>query len=147
MTTVRPVEIVRGVWGAALVATPRPILARLHHLPVDAVSVAVARVLGMRHLLQAAVTATSPGRELLTLGVLTDIAHALSTGLLLGDRARRRGALTEGAIAGGFALVELLDTRSAVADRTADGRRRSVLARWVVRHLPEGPVLVQRLTG
>jgi hypothetical protein len=38
----------------------------------------VARVLGLRHLAQAAVTAWAPGREVIAVGAAIDLCHAVS---------------------------------------------------------------------
>ncbi len=139
MTPVRPVAVLRGIWGAALITVPGRILTRVHHGPAGGVDVAVARALGARHLVQAAVTATSAGRELLLLGALADLAHAASAvGLAAVDPSRRRAGLTETAIAAGFALAGGLGMRAAAPGAPAQRLRRNVVARQVAGLLPGG---------
>ena len=56
----------------------------------------VAQVLGIRHLIQAALTAAAPGRAVLALGGQVDAVHAASMLLLAAvSRAGRRAALTD----------------------------------------------------
>lgn len=105
---------VRVIYGAAMLLVPRPALAALTR-PVsarrapDATEVVVARVLGLRQLVQAAVARALPrGR---TAGALVDAVHALSMlAWAVLDRGHRSAALSS-AVA--FAAT--------AASRTADG--------------------------
>ena len=74
----RGVEAVRAVYGGALLVAPSPVLARLARSPLDPPAVRVARVLGARELVQAAVLATRPGRGWRLAGAAVDGAHAAS---------------------------------------------------------------------
>ena len=148
MTGVRPAAVIRGLWGAALIVVPGRILTDVHHGPAGGVDVAVARVLGVRHLAQAAFTVTSAGRELLFLGTLADLAHAASAlGLAAVDPTRRRAGLTESAIAAGFAVAGVVGMRGAEPSAAAQRLRRNVVARRVASFVPGRAWWVRSLRG
>jgi len=63
-----------------LLFAPRAVLNRVHHVEVDTKSVLVARVLGARHLTQAALSGVNPSPEVLAMGVWVDVAHACTAG-------------------------------------------------------------------
>lgn len=139
---VRPLELARGTWGLALLAAPRRVLAAVGERVPDRRTVVVTRVLGGRHLVQAAVTGLAPSRAVLADGAWVDGVHALtSLALAVGDRPRARLALLDAGIAGGWSLL----TRGA-ARRSAppDGPATSWidrLARAVHPLLPGAPRL------
>jgi len=58
-----------------LLLAPQVVLNRVHHVEVDTQSVLVARVLGARHLTQAALSDVNPSPEVLARGVWVDIAY------------------------------------------------------------------------
>jgi hypothetical protein len=97
--------LVRAGWGLALLAVPDRVGADLGVAEPDTRARVVARVLGARHLAQAAVTLARPTPRLLRWGGVVDLAHA-STGLVLAlaDVRYRRAALTDAAIATGFGV-------------------------------------------
>jgi len=102
-------------WGAALVAAPRPLLRGLTgaDAPADPVAAAVLRVLGVRHIGQAVVEVLGPQPVVRYLGAAVDGLHALTAlGLAVLDPRRRRGALTDTAIAAFFAAGTAASTRS-----------------------------------
>jgi hypothetical protein len=75
---VRATAAVRTAWGAVLVLMPGRLLRAGVGRPVPASAVTAVRVLGLRHLLQAGVTAALPTRPVAGLGALVDTAHASS---------------------------------------------------------------------
>ncbi len=54
---------------------PQVVLNRVHHVEVDTENVLVARVLGARHLTQAALSGINPSPEVLAMGVWVDVAR------------------------------------------------------------------------
>jgi hypothetical protein len=100
-------------WGAALIAAPRPLLRGLACVndPADRVAVAVLRVLGARHVAQAAFEVLAPQPVVRYLGAAVDGLHALTAvGLAVLDPRWRRGALTDTAIAAFFAAMAAIRT-------------------------------------
>jgi hypothetical protein len=107
--TGRGLQVVRAAYGAALVLAPGPaIRVATGHLPSRR-ACRVARVLGTRHLIQAALTAAAPEPAVLAVGGQLDVVHTASMLLLAavspaGRRAALTDALTEAALAAaGFA--------------------------------------------
>lgn len=101
---------VRVGWGAFLVAAPGVVL-RSAGGTDEAASRWVVRVLGLRHLIEAAVEAPH-GRDVRRVGAAVDAIHAataLAFGLL--DRRWRRPALADAMVAAGFAAVGCLAWR------------------------------------
>ena len=115
--TARALQVARAGYGSALLLLPGPALRLCGGHPAGRRSRNVARVLGARHLVQAAVTAgIGPSAELLGLGAAVDITHAASmVGLALADRRVRRVTLTDALIETAFAAAGL---SSAVPPRT-----------------------------
>ncbi|MEU3254862.1 hypothetical protein [Streptomyces sp. NPDC006997] len=98
------VQAARVGWGTALVLFPRALLRRCPATPKDGTGAAVARVLGVRHLLQAAVTAR--GTLPPAWAAVPDAVHAASMAALAlrGDR-WRAAALTDLCVASAFAAA------------------------------------------
>jgi hypothetical protein len=71
---------VRAGYGAALLLLPERLLALGTPAPVPGAAVAVARVLGARHVLQSVVTVLVPTGRVATAGALVDALHG-STGV------------------------------------------------------------------
>lgn len=138
----RWIEVGRAAWGAAMLIHPQYVLDRLSVAP-DRRSVAVARVLGARHLAQAALSGVRPSPEVLALGVWVDAVHAASAlGLAVLDRDRVRAGLLDAVVAGTWAAAGLRDlSRGAVA---ADEQLRDVVAQRALRRLPGGHLLLVR---
>jgi hypothetical protein len=94
--TARGLQKVRAAYGAALVLVPGPVIwLATGQLPSRRAR-RVAQVLGIRHLVQAALTAAAPEPAVLAIGGQVDAVHAASMLLLaLVSRAGRRAALTD----------------------------------------------------
>ncbi len=120
-------EVARAAWGAALLIGPGFVLEHVHGVRADSRSIAVARVLGARHVAQAALSGIRPTPAALALGVWADAAHA-GTGLIFAaaDRARARAALIDAAVAAGWAAAGLyaLTRRSGSRPRAVPARGR-----------------------
>ena len=138
----RVIEVLRGAWGAALLVAPDRILSIVHGLQVDTQSRVVVRILGARHLTQAALSGFRPSPEVLAMGVWVDTVHALTAlGFALVDRARARAGLTDTAIAGLWATAGYHDLTRGGATAPTHQRRRDQLAVLVLAHAPGGRVL------
>ncbi|MFU8871789.1 hypothetical protein [Micromonospora sp. SL4-19] len=100
----------RLAWGTTLILAPRRVLRRWGR--ASGLAVGTLRVLGVRHLAQAAVTLRRPVPVVLVAGAAADLLHA-STALALAavDRRQRRIALRDAAIAGGWAVLDLCAAR------------------------------------
>ena len=72
------VPLARAGYGAALLCAPGPIIGVVTGQPPSPRARQVARVLGVRHLAQAVITAFNPGPEVVGLGVVVDLLHAAS---------------------------------------------------------------------
>jgi hypothetical protein len=96
----------RAAYGLALLCWPGQAARLAQGAPADGRIQVVARVLGVRHLTQAAATAARPSPEVLTLSAGTDLAHAASMLVLaVTDRLRCRAALVDAAVAAAFATA------------------------------------------
>lgn len=115
MTSVSRTELARGLWGAALVLAPGPVLRHVHGVGEGGPGVAVLRVLGARHLLQAAAVTVRPTPRMLLLGAAVDLSHCLSAVplALAGGRYARAGAV-ETTVAAAWTAAEAARRRSAV---------------------------------
>jgi len=72
------IPLARAGYGAALLCAPGPIIGAVTGQPPSRRARQVARILGVRHLTQAAVTAFNSGPEVVALGVIVDLLHAAS---------------------------------------------------------------------
>lgn len=105
----------------------------------------ISRVLGVRHLVQAAVSGPTPTVPVLALGVEVDLLHALTmVGIALTQRSARRPALAQAVVALGFAVAGAAATRnvakSPVAqeiqrNRISPLRKRDEWSQTLARHL------------
>jgi hypothetical protein len=137
--TLRDIEIVRGVWGVALLADPDAVLRGTDSEPVDTASKVVARILGARQLLQAALSGLRPSPEVLAMGVWVDVVHALTAATLaLSVRRRARAGYTDAAVAGVWAAAGYRDLKRGHATRADHQRLRDRLATAVLDHVPGG---------
>jgi hypothetical protein len=68
----------RALYGAAFLLAPSRVLARLARSPLDRPAVTVARVLGVRYVLQAAILWARPAPRRQLAGAAVDAAHAAS---------------------------------------------------------------------
>lgn len=96
-------ELTRLVWGGLLLAAPDQVLRVMGGDPGSTPST-ILRVLGVRHLVQAAVLLRWPTPEAFRLGAVADGLHALTAVALIADRRRRRVALTDAAVATGWTI-------------------------------------------
>ena len=72
-------QAVRGCYGAALLCAPGPMIRFCTGRPPGPPARRLARVLGARHLIPAALTAgAGPGSARLTVGAAVDLVHAAS---------------------------------------------------------------------
>ncbi|KMO73256.1 hypothetical protein [Mycolicibacterium chubuense] len=138
----RTVEIFRAAWGAALLIAPERVLNATHSAPVDAASRVVTRVLGARHLVQAALSGLRPDPDVLAMGVWVDAVHALTASLLAASDPRRaRAGYTDAVIAGGWAVAGCHDLRRGRVAPREHQRVRDGLAALVLRHVPGGRLI------
>jgi hypothetical protein len=72
------VPLARAGYGTALLIAPGPMIGVVTGQPPSRRARRVARILGVRHLAQAAITALNPGPEVVALGVVVDLLHAAS---------------------------------------------------------------------
>ncbi|MBE1552144.1 hypothetical protein GGC64_006231 [Mycobacterium sp. OAS707] len=102
----RALTVLRAVVGATYLLVPQWIPGLLWGLRLDSRARLVVRILGARHLLQAAVLAASARPLILRLGSVVDALHATSMlGLAAVDDRRRRAALGDAAVASSLAAA------------------------------------------
>ncbi len=100
----RLIAAARAGYGAALLWSPGPLTQAAAGRATGPGPRTTARVLGVRQLLQAAVTGGDPSPRGLRLGAATDAAHAASmAALAVTDRRWRRAALIDALAATTFA--------------------------------------------
>lgn len=102
----------RAAWGLLLLTRPQTVLGGAGSRE-DTAATVVARVLGGRELVQAAMTATVVGRPVLWAGAVIDLLHAATAvALARQDPARRRPALTNAGTALAWAALGCWAARS-----------------------------------
>jgi hypothetical protein len=102
----RAIRLLRAAYGAALLAVPGRIVRAYGGEPSDGPTMVAARVLGARHLLQAALTGDDPGPVRRVGGAVVDALHAASMfALAKVDAGRRRPALVDGSVAAAFSAA------------------------------------------
>jgi hypothetical protein len=94
----RPLPVVRLTWGGLLVAAPATVLRMLAAgRPVTGSQARVIRILGARHVLQAAVELTRPTPRARRAGAAVDLLHAMTcAGAVAVSPEWRRPALADG---------------------------------------------------
>ena len=104
--TPRAFSLTRAAYGAVLLCAPGAVISRCTGQPASTRARAMVRVLGTRHLVQAAMTARAPNALVLRVGAQVDLAHAASM-LALGaiGRPLRRAQLADGLVAAIFAAL------------------------------------------
>jgi hypothetical protein len=101
-------EVVRAGYGSLELAVPNLLSTRLLAAPLTPVERRASRILGARHVVQAAATAALPTPAAYRLGAGVDGLHALSmVALAAVDPPRRRIAVAEAVTAGAFAVAGL----------------------------------------
>jgi len=145
-STGRYVELLRGGWGTVLSIAPRTVL-RMLRLHVDRWSVTVARILGVRHCLQALLSGYRPSGPVLALGVWVDMVHALTSAtLVVIDRDRARLGVVDAVVASSWGLAGWRDLRRSTQSDTSGGQRvRDRLALCLLRIVPGGRYLRREL--
>jgi len=108
----RWMSVVRAGYGSALLCVPGLVISAVTGAPASGRVRAVARVLGVRQLVQAAVCGMAPRRGLVQAGAAADALHAASMLALAGtEPALRRALLADTAIAAAFASVATTSMR------------------------------------
>ncbi|OBF01363.1 hypothetical protein [Mycobacterium sp. 852002-10029_SCH5224772] len=139
---IRVIELIRAGWGGVLAAAPAEVLSHIHGVRADRKAIVVTRILGARHLAQAALSGVNPGPEVLAAGVWVDTVHAATAlGLALVDRRRARGGVIDAVVAASWAAMGWRHLRTGQA-RTDGVRGRDRLARAVLPVLPGGRALM-----
>ncbi len=108
-----PLTVIRCAWGAVLLIAPGAVLRAVPHQRIDRPVRVFTRVLGVRHLAQAAIVGPRPTRGWILTGAAVDAAHAstmVALALLAPDR--RRLAATNVATASAFAAAGLYQARA-----------------------------------
>ena len=101
------VPLARAGYGAALLCAPGPMIRACTGQVPSLRARRVARVLGIRHLAQAAITAWAPGPGLVAAGAAIDVCHAVSMlALAAANRPLRRAELADGLAAATLAVAE-----------------------------------------
>lgn len=118
-TTARAAQassVARLLWGGALALVPRPVLRRLGR--PTGLAVVTLRVLGLRHLAQAALALRRPTPLVLAAGAAADGLHALTAVGLAGlDRRQRRLALLDTAVAASWMVLGIRAARADLRPR------------------------------
>ena len=113
--------VLRGAYGALLLCSPEPVLRRYAGHPPDVATRRVGRVLGLRQLAQASLTAGAVGPVVHALGLQVDLAHAASMlGLAAAEPRYRRAAMCDAATAGAFAAAGAALIRRRLRDPVGD---------------------------
>jgi hypothetical protein len=100
------IPAIRAAYGAVLLCAPGAVLRLCTGQPASRRALAVTRVLGARHLAQAAVSAWAPRPAVLAAGVDVDLCHAASMlALAAADRAVWRAGLADAAAAAALAVA------------------------------------------
>lgn len=102
------IDRARLAYGTVLAVQPRLLARRTGDTRSDHAFSAVVRVLGLRHVVQALVSAAYPSRRVIQLGAAADALHAttdITCGLL--KRRRAAAAFTDAGVAIGFVVVRV----------------------------------------
>lgn len=114
MNALRLLSPVRAATGVVRLVRPDVVVPGLVGGPLGPGARRVVRVLGVRQLAQAWLTARNPTPAVLRLGVEVDLAHAVSMiGLAAVSRRYRTGALGDAALAAALVVVGIRAAREA----------------------------------
>jgi hypothetical protein len=103
------VPLARAGYGAAVLCAPGPVIRACTGRTPSRAARRVARVVGLRHLIQAAITIWAPAPEVVAVGVLVDLTHAASMlGFAAVNRPLARAELTDALAATVLAVTESL---------------------------------------
>jgi hypothetical protein len=101
------VPLARAGYGAALLCAPGPVIRVCTRQSPDLRARRVTRVLGIRHLAQAAVTGWAPGPGVVAVGAVIDLCHAASMlALAAAGQSLRRAELADALAAATLAVAE-----------------------------------------
>ncbi len=104
----RPVALARALFGAILFCFPEMLLRAAPHRNIDHPADVVARILGARHLIEAALVGRRRGRNWILVSFAIDTIHAITAFAFGGiDEKHRRLAVTNGVTATAFAAADL----------------------------------------
>lgn len=108
----RALTAVRAGWGAVLVLCPAAVAGAAAGGPVDGRAVTATRILGARHLLEAAIVAHHPMPAVTAAVASVDAVHAFTmSALAIADPQRRRLAATSALAAAGLAVAVACSAR------------------------------------
>ncbi len=106
-----PLVALRVLWGTVLLIAPEVVLRDLPHQRLGRGARVFARVLGARHLIQAAITGREGTRRWVLAGAAVDATHAATMAVLAALRPdRRKLALTNVATATALAAAGFLES-------------------------------------
>ncbi len=143
-TAFRRLELVRGLWGLAVLVAPGRFLSAVG-TGGDQTMVVIGRILGARHLTQAVLSGARPSPEVLAMGVWVDAVHALTAlGLAAVSPSRTGVGLADAVGAAGWAAAGYYDLVNPRSVQPAHTRRRDALARWTLARVPAGRRLRER---
>jgi hypothetical protein len=101
------IPLARAGYGTALLTAPGPLIGLCTGRAPSVRARRVARVLGARHLAQAAITALAPGPEVIAAGAVVDLLHAASMFALAAvDQTPRRAEFADALCATALAVAE-----------------------------------------
>ena len=101
------IPLARAGYGAALLCAPGPLIRGCTGQAPSLSARRVARVLGIRHLAQAAIAAWAPGPEMVAVGSVVDLCHAASMlAFAAASRPLRRAELADALVAATLAVAE-----------------------------------------
>ncbi len=101
------VPLVRAGYGAALMVAPGPMVRVCTGRSPSRATRRTTQVVGLRHLIQAAITLWAPAPEVIAFGVLVDLTHAASmVGFAAVNRPMARAELTDALTATTLAVTE-----------------------------------------
>jgi hypothetical protein len=128
--SIRATSLARAGYGAVLLCAPGAVIGLCTGKRASPRARAVARLLGARHLAQAAVTAWTPTHAVLAIGAQADLAHAVSM-LALGaaDRPLRRAPLSDALVAVSFAALGAACASAPAVARVPHSQRSSRFTR------------------
>jgi hypothetical protein len=139
------IELMRAGWGVALLLAPREVLSDVPGVPIGPKTLVVARILGIRHLVQACLSGARPTPEILAAGVWVDFVHSMTAlGLAVTDHKHARAALADSVVAAVWCAAGFFDLQTGrfPTDRHVEIRDR--LARSVFSRLPGGRILMNQ---
>jgi hypothetical protein len=141
----RYIELVRAGWGAVLLMAPRTVLTHLPGVRIGPKAVAVTRILGVRHLIQAGLSGVRPSPEMLAAGVWVDLVHSMSAlGLAFTDHRHLRAAVADSMVAAAWSAAGFCDLRKGKLPAAGQVSFRDRLARTVFSFLPGGRSLMNQ---